>query len=263
MNSAKPSFAVLGSGSWGTALASLIARNGHPTTIWGRDADQVGAIARTHENPRYLPGIALPESLQASTDIAATVAGRNLDLPQLGQLALGLAMGAVHQGAGQLGRAVLGGALGHVEQDPVDQRYWRNLARVDEQIMLAKAAPSAGGGPGIVPAAGSPSPALAETTSAAQPASVRRVQAATLRTARARETFITTAVGDAGTSVSSPLSVTRRMAARPAGITVEGRPGSARYPVRIELSSPNKPAVALRRSGDRKAYPIRVALDAQ
>jgi glycerol-3-phosphate dehydrogenase (NAD(P)+) len=75
MTSAKPSFAVLGSGSWGTALASLIARNGHPTTIWGRDAAQVGAIARTHENPRYLPGIALPESLQASTDIAATVAG--------------------------------------------------------------------------------------------------------------------------------------------------------------------------------------------
>lgn len=150
-----------------------------------------------------------------------------------------------------------------IEQDPVDQRYWRNLARVDEQIMLAKAAPSAGGGSGIVPAAGSPSPTMAETTSAAQPASVRRVQAATLRTARARETFITTAVGDAGTSVSSPLSVTRRMAARPAGITVEGRPGSARYPVRIELSSPKKPAVALRRSGDRKAYPIRVALDAQ
>lgn len=74
MTSAKPSFAVLGSGSWGTALASLIARNGHPTTIWGRDAAQVGAIARAHENPRYLPGIALPESLQASTDIAATVA---------------------------------------------------------------------------------------------------------------------------------------------------------------------------------------------
>lgn len=80
MNSAKPSFAVLGSGSWGTALASLIARNGHPTTIWGRDAAQVEAIARTHENPRYLPGIALPESLQASTDIAATVAGADFVL---------------------------------------------------------------------------------------------------------------------------------------------------------------------------------------
>ena len=74
MSSAKPSFAVLGSGSWGTALASLIARNGHPTTIWGRDAAQVEAIARTHQNPRYLPGIALPEALQGSTDLATTVA---------------------------------------------------------------------------------------------------------------------------------------------------------------------------------------------
>jgi len=74
MTSAKPSFAVLGSGSWGTALASLIARNGHPTTIWGRDAAQVEAIARTHQNPRYLPGIALPEALQGSTDLATTVA---------------------------------------------------------------------------------------------------------------------------------------------------------------------------------------------
>lgn len=75
MTSAKPSFAVLGSGSWGTALASLIARNGHPTTIWGRDAAQVEAIGRTHENPRYLPGIALPDTLGASADLAATVAG--------------------------------------------------------------------------------------------------------------------------------------------------------------------------------------------
>ncbi|KFN45511.1 NAD(P)H-dependent glycerol-3-phosphate dehydrogenase [Arenimonas malthae CC-JY-1] len=80
MDPAKPSVAVLGSGSWGTALASLIARNGHPTTIWGRDAAQVEAIANTHENPRYLPGIVLPESLRASTDIAATVAGADLVL---------------------------------------------------------------------------------------------------------------------------------------------------------------------------------------
>ena len=80
MTPAKPSVAVLGSGSWGTALASLIARNGHPTTIWGRDAAQVAAIAGKHENPRYLPGIPLPESLRASTDIAATVAGADLVL---------------------------------------------------------------------------------------------------------------------------------------------------------------------------------------
>ena len=65
MSTAKPSIAVLGTGSWGTALASLIARNGYATTIWGRDADQVASINTAHENSRYLPGIALPASLVA------------------------------------------------------------------------------------------------------------------------------------------------------------------------------------------------------
>ncbi len=67
--------AVLGAGSWGTALATLLARHGHPTVLWGRDAAVIEAIDERHENPRYLPGIPLPESLRASTDLAATVAG--------------------------------------------------------------------------------------------------------------------------------------------------------------------------------------------
>lgn len=70
--------AVLGAGSWGTALASLMARNGHQTMIWGRNAEQVRSINEKHENTRYLPGIALPEQLKASTDLAATV--RDADL---------------------------------------------------------------------------------------------------------------------------------------------------------------------------------------
>ncbi len=80
MSTAKPSIAVLGTGSWGTALASLIARNGHPTVIWGRDAAQVAAINGQHENPRYLPGIPLPESLVATGDLAQAVAGADLVL---------------------------------------------------------------------------------------------------------------------------------------------------------------------------------------
>ncbi len=67
--------AVLGAGSWGTALASLLARHGHPTVLWGRDVNVIEAIDQRHENPRYLPGIPLPESLRASTDLAATVNG--------------------------------------------------------------------------------------------------------------------------------------------------------------------------------------------
>lgn len=78
MTAAKPAMAVLGSGSWGTALASLMARNGHDTVIWGRDAAQIAAIDQHHENPRYLPGIALPETLRATTDLAAAVANADL-----------------------------------------------------------------------------------------------------------------------------------------------------------------------------------------
>jgi len=70
--------AVLGAGSWGTALASLTARHGFPTLIWGRNAEQIEAIDKQHENIRYLPGIALPESLRASTDLPGVVAWADL-----------------------------------------------------------------------------------------------------------------------------------------------------------------------------------------
>ena len=80
MSTAKPAIAVLGTGSWGTALASLIARNGHPTVIWGRDAAQVASINGQHENTRYLPGIPLPETLVATGDLGQAVAGADLVL---------------------------------------------------------------------------------------------------------------------------------------------------------------------------------------
>lgn len=77
---ALPKVAVLGAGSWGTALAALIARHGHPTVLWGRDADGVIAIDQQHENPRYLPGIPLPESLRATTDLADSLKEADLVL---------------------------------------------------------------------------------------------------------------------------------------------------------------------------------------
>jgi len=78
--SAPPAVAVLGAGSWGTALAALIARHGHPVTLWGRDGDVVAAINDRHENPHYLPGIALPGALRATTDFAASLRGADLVL---------------------------------------------------------------------------------------------------------------------------------------------------------------------------------------
>src|SRR5918993_2139215 len=73
-----PAVAVLGAGSWGTALAALIARHGHRTVLWGRDADAVAALDATHENARYLPGIALPPELRATHDLASAL--RECDL---------------------------------------------------------------------------------------------------------------------------------------------------------------------------------------
>lgn len=72
--------AVVGAGSWGTALAALIARHGEKVVLWGRDAAGIAAINAIHENTRYLPGISLPETLTATTDLAACVGAADLVL---------------------------------------------------------------------------------------------------------------------------------------------------------------------------------------
>lgn len=54
---------VLGAGSWGTALAVLLARNGHTTLLWGRDEAALEIIARHGSNERYLPGQRFPTGL--------------------------------------------------------------------------------------------------------------------------------------------------------------------------------------------------------
>lgn len=64
---------VLGAGAWGTALATQAALR-HPTLLWGRDAGQVATMQATRSNPRYLPGVDLPESLRLSADLAQALA---------------------------------------------------------------------------------------------------------------------------------------------------------------------------------------------
>ncbi len=66
---------VIGSGSWGTALAIHLARTGHDVRLWARDAALASAMAATRENGVYLPGIQLPESLAPTSDMAAALDG--------------------------------------------------------------------------------------------------------------------------------------------------------------------------------------------
>ncbi len=72
--------AVLGPGSWGTALALLLARNGHTVRLWGHDPDEIAPLRREQENRRYLPGIPFPPSLSASADWVETLTGAELVL---------------------------------------------------------------------------------------------------------------------------------------------------------------------------------------
>jgi glycerol-3-phosphate dehydrogenase (NAD(P)+) len=72
--------AVLGAGSWGTALAAVLARNGVPTTLWGRDAASVAHMAQTRRNARYLPDLELPPTLALTADLAVAVRGASVVL---------------------------------------------------------------------------------------------------------------------------------------------------------------------------------------
>ena len=67
--------AVFGAGSWGTALAAVLARNGVPTTLWGRDADAITRMSATRRNARYLPDLELPSQLALTADLASAVRG--------------------------------------------------------------------------------------------------------------------------------------------------------------------------------------------
>jgi glycerol-3-phosphate dehydrogenase (NAD(P)+) len=80
MTAAPLRLAVIGAGSWGTALAALAVRNGVPTVLWGRDPEQAATINREHRNARYLPGVALPEGLRATADLRVALADADLVL---------------------------------------------------------------------------------------------------------------------------------------------------------------------------------------
>src|SRR5258707_8732275 len=62
---------VLGAGAWGTALALAAAQAGRKTLIWARESEVVDSINHRHDNPRFLPGVPLPDSIRATGDLAA------------------------------------------------------------------------------------------------------------------------------------------------------------------------------------------------
>lgn len=71
--------AVLGAGSWGTALAVQLARSGQPVSLWGRNTMELREVAAQRTNARYLPGVPLPDCLRLEPDLKRVV-GTHRDL---------------------------------------------------------------------------------------------------------------------------------------------------------------------------------------
>jgi glycerol-3-phosphate dehydrogenase (NAD(P)+) len=67
--------AILGAGSWGTALAVHVARRGGDVRLWARDPALAEALSRTRRNPRYLSDVSLPDSICATSELDAAVSG--------------------------------------------------------------------------------------------------------------------------------------------------------------------------------------------
>lgn len=72
--------AVVGAGAWGTALADLLARNGHGVALWAREPEVVAAVNTSHENTSFLAGARLHDGVVAYADLASACTGAALVL---------------------------------------------------------------------------------------------------------------------------------------------------------------------------------------
>ncbi len=72
--------AVVGAGAWGTALADLLARNGHAVALWARESEVVASVNAQHENVTFLAGARLHHGVVAHADLAAACRGAELVL---------------------------------------------------------------------------------------------------------------------------------------------------------------------------------------
>ena len=69
---------VIGAGSWGTALAIVLAENGHYVTVWSILEDEIKLLTERHEHKDKLPGVKIPENVTFTTDLKEAVQGKDM-----------------------------------------------------------------------------------------------------------------------------------------------------------------------------------------
>ncbi len=96
--------AVIGAGSWGTAVAVLLARGGLEVQLGARTAAQAAELAGDRENRRYLEGVSLPESLDVRAASRIELAGLDLVCLAIPSKSLPQAVGAIADRVGERSR---------------------------------------------------------------------------------------------------------------------------------------------------------------
>ncbi|MSP54367.1 MAG: NAD(P)-dependent glycerol-3-phosphate dehydrogenase [Myxococcales bacterium] len=96
--------AVVGAGSWGTALAMQLARNGHDVRLWDHDAERAVRMQAERQNRRYLPDQRFAQSLRVTGDLAGALDGASLVVSAVPSQAVRSVVGIVgaHMHAGQV-----------------------------------------------------------------------------------------------------------------------------------------------------------------
>ncbi|GAB3473782.1 NAD(P)H-dependent glycerol-3-phosphate dehydrogenase [Azotobacter salinestris] len=126
---ARQPIAVLGGGSFGTALANLLAENGQAVRLWMRDPEQAEAIRTQRENPRYLKGVKVLPGVEPVIDLAATVAGSELIFVVLPSSALRQALQPVS--------ALLAGKMLVSTTKGIEAQSFKLMSQIIEEIAPA------------------------------------------------------------------------------------------------------------------------------
>jgi glycerol-3-phosphate dehydrogenase (NAD(P)+) len=125
------SVAVLGSGSWGTTIAHVVASTGRPCFLWGRDEDVVKEINEKHRNPRYFPDRALAPGIRATTDLEE--AARSTPL-----VVVGVASSGFREVARRLGDFVTGDQVLLSATKGLEPRTHKRMSEILKEETCAK-----------------------------------------------------------------------------------------------------------------------------
>ena len=120
---------MIGAGSFGTALASMLADSGHNVLLWAREPEVAGAINREHRNPSYLPDLRLSPDIRATSDLDSTLDERDM-------VVIATPSHAVREIAGRLRSRLSGNETVVAVSKGIEQDTFMTMSRVLVDVLV-------------------------------------------------------------------------------------------------------------------------------